>query len=191
MSKKAKQIVVGVLVIIIALAIAFPFLYNGNAKADTTVMIATIKKSSELTTAKISFTGMTEYKDEGIKVLNSSDFIMVYKATARIGIDVEKVEVESNNIKKIVYVEIPQAEVLDVKVDGKTIKYFDEKFALFNVDEREDAAEALALAEKGAKKEIEKMGTLEMADNQFEALIKGILANAIPKGYTIEVKIKD
>ena len=44
------------------------------------------------------------------------------------------------------------------------------------------------MAEEEAKREIEKMGGLKMANDQAAALIKGILANAIPDGYKIEVK---
>ena len=33
---------------------------------------------------------MTEYTDTGVAVLNRGDFIMVYEATARIGIDFDK-----------------------------------------------------------------------------------------------------
>ena len=43
------------------------------------------------------------------------------------------------------------------------------------------------MAEESAKKEAANMGILEFANEQAENLVKGILANAIPDGYTIEV----
>ena len=91
---------------------------------------------------------MSEYKDEGIMFINRSDFVMVYEATARVGIDVKKVKVDVNNLLKTVTVTIPKAEVLDVKVDMDSIKYFDTKFALLNVDYKEDANKATSIAEK-------------------------------------------
>lgn len=186
--KKAKTIVI-LAVVVLAVAICiFPFIHNSEEKVDTEMLINTLQESSELTTAKLNYTGMTKFKDKGVAFINKADFTMVYKATARIGIDVKDVKVTADDTKKIVYITIPKAEVQDVKVEASSIQYFDEKFALFNVDEKEDGNKAIALAEEEAKKEIDKMGGLDMADNQAATLIKGILANAIPDGYKIEVK---
>ena len=160
----------------------------GLKKVDAELLMSTLKESSELTTAKLHYTGKVRYEDEGVKFLTRGDYTMLYEATARIGIDVEKIEITVNDREKIVYVKIPQAEVQDVKVDADSIEYFDEGFALFNDDKKEDANKGIALAEKEAAKEIKKIGGLEMADKQAEALIKGLLVNAIPKGYTIVVK---
>lgn len=187
-TKKAKTIALVTTILIILMICIFPFIHNDEASVDTDMLINTLQKSSELTTAKLTYTGMTEFNDEGIAFINRADFIMVYKATARIGIDVKDVKVSADNANKIIYVSIPKAEVQDVKVDSKSIKYFDEDFALFNVDEKEDGNKAVALAEEAAQKEINQMGGLKMADDQAELLIKGILANAIPDGYKIEVK---
>ena len=187
-TKKAKTIVI---LAVVALAVAiciFPFIHNAEQKVDTEMLINTLQESSELTTAKLNYTGMTKFKDKGVAFINKADFTMVYKATARIGIDVKDVKVTADDIKKIVYITIPKAEVQDVKVEASSIQYFDEKFAFFNVDEKEDGNKAIALAEEEAKKEIDKMGGLDMADNQAATLIKGIFANAIPDGYKIEVK---
>ena len=87
---------------------------------------------------------------------------MVYEATARAGID--------------------------VKVNMDSIKYFDEKFALLNVDYKEDANRATSLAEKEAVTELEDMGILKMADEQAEALIKGLIQDVIPRNYKIQIK---
>jgi dsDNA-binding SOS-regulon protein len=63
-----------------------------------------------------------------------------------------------------------------------------EQFALFNVDEKEDLTRALAAAEKDAMEYAKTTGILELANQQSETLVKGILANAIPSGYTIEFR---
>lgn len=187
-TKKAKTIVILAVVVLAVTICIFPFIHNSEEKVDTEMLINTLQESSELTTAKLNYTGMTKFKDKGVAFINKADFTMVYKATARIGIDVKDVKVTADDTKKIVYITIPKAEVQDVKVEASSIQYFDEKFALFNVDEKEDGNKAIALAEEEAKKEIDKMGGLDMADNQAATLIKGILANAIPDGYKIEVK---
>jgi hypothetical protein len=112
---------------------------------------------------------------------------MVYTATVRAGINIDEVKIESNNIDKI-YITIPDAQIQEAKVDPSSIKYFDEKFALFNVNGKEDSNKAIVLAEGAAIEEAANTGILELANSQSETLIKGILANAIPDGYIIEIK---
>lgn len=177
-------LVILVLLVVGIVWISFP-------KADTKALLGVVQEASELTTAKITFTSKTEYEDSGIAFINKSNFIMMYDAEARVGIDVEKVKIRTNNFKKIVYVEIPRATVLDVKVDVESIQYFDEKFSLFNFNKKEDSNKAIAMAESSVEEDLNKMGVIPLADKQSEKLIVGLLANVVPKGYTIEVEIMD
>ena len=176
--KTITAIVILVIVISVALSIFISLNYNYQAKADTEYLNALVSKSSEL----------TKYTDEGIDIINKADFTMVYKATVRAGINVDEVEITSDDENKIIYVSIPKATVQEIKIDNSSIEYFDQKFALFNTDEKEDNNKAIALAEEAAEKEAANMGVLELANEQSATLIKGILANAIPDGYIIEVK---
>lgn len=155
---------------------------------DTVFLRQVLTKSSELTTAKLTITGLSEYHDEGIYIFNKSDFTMCYTATIRAGINLENVEIDSNPVQKKIFITIPEAEIMDAKVDPNNIKFYSTGFALFNVNEKEDLAKALALAEKDAQKEALGTGILDLANQQSEALIKGILVNAIPDGYTMEIK---
>ena len=185
---KKALMAIGVVAILVVAGGIFMLLHNDEKKVDTTYLIGMIQESSELTTAKLTYTGMSEFEDTGVGFINKSNFTMVYEATARIGIDVKEVKVKADDINKQILVSVPQASVQEVHVDTQSIKYFDEKFALFNVDQKEDSNEAIALAEEKARIEIQEMGVLEMADTQAASLIKGILANAIPDGYTIVIE---
>lgn len=149
---KIGRIVSIVLILAIVVTVITVCSYEPEQTLDTTYIIAKLEKSSELTTAKLNFTGISEFKDAGIPFISKSDFIMVYKATARAGIDVKNIKVKPDDTKHIVWLTLPKAEILDVKVDMNKIKYFDEKFSLFNVDAKEDANKANALAEEEAKK---------------------------------------
>ena len=184
---KRRTIAFGIIVLVIIALCVFPFIYNGKATVDTESLNTLLSKSSELTSAKLTITAMSEFKDTGLPILNKANFTMVYDATVRAGINIDEVKIESNNVDTI-YISIPKAQIQEAKVDASSIKYFDEKLALFNVNEKEDANKAIALAEEDAMKEAAKTGLLEMADTQSEALIKGILANAIPDGYKMEIK---
>lgn len=177
-----------ILLIIILVGIYAIKKYNNKETVDTRYIIAKLEKSSELTTAKLKYTGVTFFKDKGISFINKSDFAMVYDATARAGIDVKNIKVEIKETLKTIIISIPKAEILDVKIDVNTIKYYDEKFALFNINEKQDANKAIAQAEKEAKKYYEELGVLEMADNQAETLVKGLINDLIPSNYKLVFK---
>ncbi len=159
---------------------------NKTSEVDTTYLGAKLEKASELTTTKLTYKGFTKYTDKGVKVINRSDFLMVYTATARAGIDVKEVKITSDKIAKKVIIKLPKAKILDVKVDPSTIKYYDTKLALFNFNSREDANDAQALAEKEARKELNQLGILESANEQAEVLIRGLLQESIPDDYDLK-----
>ena len=163
--------------------------YNRTPQADTTSLNQLLRKASDLTTAELRLTNMTKYDDEGLAILNRSDFIMVYEATVWSGIDVEKVEIIPNHSTKVIEVNIPKATIQNVKVDSSTIEYFDEGFSLFNPNEKEDNNAAIVKAEEDIKEVALKSGILELADKQSATLIEGLLAKAVPAGYTLEAKV--
>ena len=72
-----------------------------------------------------------------------------------------------------------------------SIEYYDTKFAILNLDSKNDYNKAQAAVEGKAKEEVKNMGVLEMANEQAETLIKGILEGSIPDGFNIEVKKVD
>ena len=85
-------------------------------------------------------------------------------------------------------IKMTKANIFDCHVDQNEIHYFDEIFALFNVDSKEDANKACALAEQDGIKEAEATGILEFAETEAEYVIKDILTPALPEGYTLTVK---
>lgn len=188
---KKRIIIFSVSLAIVVIGIICAATYNYHPEADTTALNKLLFEAADLTTAKLNITNITEYKDEGIKILNRSDFIMVYDATVWAGIDIEKVKIVSDDLMKVIRVSIPKATIQDAKVDPSSIKYFDEKFSLFNINEKEDANNAVTLAEEAVKEEAVKTGILELADKQSATLIEGLLSKAVPKGYTLEVKVID
>ena len=181
---------VAVLAVVIYLRV---FAFKEEATLSNKMVLSTITKSSELTTAKLNFQGFAKYDDKGIPVLTKADFSMIYEATARIGIDLEKVKSRVIDPKKdkkgVVWITLPKAEVQEVKIKPDSIEYFNEKVAIFNFDDKEDSDKAQALAEKEAKKQAENMGVLEYADMNAKELIKGILSEVVPDNY--EVKFEE
>ena len=180
-------LVIIILVIAVICYIRF-FVYNDEETITVDQVNVMLEESSELTTAKLNYTGILEYNDKGFPIINKSNFVMVYDATVRTGINIKEVNPEVDDDNKIVWITIPKAEIQEVTVDHSSIRYYDEKFSLFNVDEREDVTKALAMADEDAKKKVENTGALELADKQAETLIKGILQGVIPEGYELKIR---
>lgn len=156
-----------------------------ESSLSTKVLLSTLEASSELVTSKMTLVGYAEYDDEGVPVINKGDFVMIYKSTVKAGIDVKDVRFAVDDAERKLYIYVPNAEILDVKVLPDSIKYFDESFSLFNTDKKEDALDAQAKAEKDAEKEAIDTGILEMADNQSETLVRGIL-EGVAQGYEMK-----
>ena len=104
---------------------------------------------------------------------------MLYTATVKAGIDIEKVEFAIDNTNRTVYIYVPKAEIIDVKIDSDSLEYINESFVLFNNDEKADTAKALKMAEENAEKDALETGILDLADQQSQTLIKGILESVI------------
>lgn len=186
-TNKLKLILIIILIVIIALIIVGFKVTNRKETADFSYLNQLLEKSSELTSAKLKITGIENYKDAGAMIINRSDFTMVYTAMIRAGVELKDVKVEPNNITKEVVITMPKAKVFDCHVNQEDIKYFDEKFALFNVDSKEDANKACALAEQDGIKEAEQTGILEFAETEAEYVIKDILTPVLPKGYNLVI----
>lgn len=163
------------------------FVYNDAPTLSADYVTAKLTEASELTTAKLVYTGIADYSDDGIPVLTKADFTMVYEATVRAGIDVTKIETKVDDEKRIVWLSVPSAEILDVKVHPDTIRYFNESITLFNPNEKEDSDKAQALAEQDAQTHASEMGILELANQQAETLVKGILEGCV---LDYEIKFK-
>ncbi len=187
--KTAKAKIIFVLVIIVLIVVIILLIKGTNFKstADVTYLNQLLEKSSELTTAKLKITGIENYNDTGVTIINRSDFTMVYTATISAGVDLKEVSISSNDVLKEIVVTMPKAKVFDCHVDQNDIQYFDEKFALFNVDSKEDANKACALAEEDGIKEAETTGILDFAETEAEYVIKDILTPAA-NGYTIKIQ---
>ena len=106
---KKKLILAAVGAAVLCLVVGCFMLYNGKAEVNSEYVNVLLEKASELTSAKLNYTGITEYKDTGIPIINKSDFIMVYKATARAGINMKDVKAEVDDKKMIVRLRIPKA----------------------------------------------------------------------------------
>ena len=136
-----------------------------------------LEAMSELVTAKLTYNGVIQYTDGNIPFLTKKEFLMVYRAEVKAGIDLSKVEIEITDTD--VTVTIPDEVSVDVHVDPDSITFYAEKTALFNNEQKEDVLTAISEAEKDV---VENGGIDELkklARKEAIALIKGLVEELI------------
>lgn len=187
---KAKKITIIVIMVLLLFCIFTTVKTYFPKRITSSYIMKEIKASSELTTAKITYTGFHKYEDEGVIFLNKGDFTMVYEAVIRTGIDLDKVDIKVNNITKKVTLKIPKARVLDINIDEDSIEFYDTKFSLFNYDAKTDVTKAMSDAKKDLEQKVVDKIDMDFANQQSEILIRGLVQKTIPSNYEIEVEFK-
>lgn len=140
---------------------------------------------SELSTAEMIYTGLYSVTEGKIPFLTKKGFSMLYEGNVRAGIDPSLVNIQVDD--QTVTVTIPPAEIQLVKIDPNSIRFYDEKKALFNPDEKSDVTDAVSIAEGDLKERANTDGLLERANQQAKYIVEGILEGAIGER---ELKIK-
>lgn len=144
---------------------------------------------SELSTAELSYTGICTVEEGTIPYITQKGFSMLYKGSVKAGIDASRIEIEITD--ETVVIRIPKAEIQLVKIDPQSIQFYDEKKALFNWTELSDSIDGLVLAEENIKSQAEMDEILERADQQAEAVVKGLLEDIVKEaegGRTLKIE---
>lgn len=183
-----KSSIIAIVIIVLIVSI---FNMNLRPEVDSKYLYATLEKSHELIASKLKFSGISEFHDTGIPIINRSDFKMTYHAEAQIGVKTDEIKIEKNKANREYIVTVPKAQVLSIHVDPKSIEYFDTHFALLNTNEKEDGTKALELAEGKAKQEVADMGVLRLADSEVAKVINDLLEKVIPEGYKLKIVVKE
>lgn len=136
-----------------------------------------LQNISQLSTAEMVYTGLYSVVEGKIPFITKKGFSMIYTATVRAGIDASSIHIELTD--DAVTVTIPKAEVQVSKVDPDSIRFYDEKFALFNKDEKSDVTEAISIAENDMKEKADTDGLLDRANQQAEYIIRALLEDSV------------
>lgn len=133
----------------------------------------------ELSTLDVQYMGIIRVEDhEGVSYINKVGYSMLYTVDARIGIQFDDIQVSVSD--DAVTVTIPEAEVLSRHVDGTTLQFFDEKWALFKSNELNDVTAAITLAEENFDEQSEQIGSyLKTAKSRAELSVRTLLEGAI------------
>ena len=141
------------------------------------LIAAKLESVSELTTAQLTYNGLLHYEEGKIPLLTQKAFFMLYCAEVEAGIDLSQVKITVSN--DTVELLLPQAEVLDVYILPDSIQFYDEKSALLNWDNKNDALDAIAAAEADVLERGGIDALLETADQQTILLLKALLSDTI------------
>lgn len=175
------KIAVAVLALVAAASLGFG-IYQGirasqEPRVDSSYVTGKLQNLSELSTQQLTYTGVDHVVDGEIPIIDKKSFNMVYTATARAGIELSDVEVDVTDSQ--VKVTVPHAQLQSVQIDPGSIKFYDQSFALFSRDGKEQLAEAVAKAEDNFKNEADYQSLLDAADTQTAAIVKGILEGQV------------
>lgn len=161
--------------------------WKEDQKISTGYVSGKLEDVGELTTQKLTYTGVVTLSKGDIPFINKSGFTMKYNATANAGMEIEEFDIKVKKDK--VVVTIPHATFQDVVVDPDSIEFYDEKFSLFNRYGKEGTAEAVSEAKKDVAKNADCDELLIRADENAEELIHRILDDSVGRR-EVEVRFR-
>jgi len=208
------QIYIGVTIIasILVLVLCLDFKIRRDAERNEAAMTATIIKEKEkkdkvvisvstdtiqdglanmgvLITQEYYFTQVEKYTKEKtfLKfITSSSEFMYSYDGAVMAGIDFEKIEIKTDEDRKIITVDMPDSEIQAVTIDKNTFKIYSEKDSLWNPLKLEDYNISLVEFEDAAKEKAIASGILGRSDEQARNLVREFISSLPNTGeYTI------
>lgn len=180
--KKLKIIAISLVVGIVFGAFGGIQIYKANTEPKVSISYITgqLKDIGELATQQLTYSATQTMEEGSIPFINKKGFTMHYNATVKAGFDAEKIKVvDSSKRVKIIF---PEAQILEkTHVDPNSIKFMDEKKAIFNWQTKEDTKKAIAMAEKDFEENenTNKEELLQKAEEHAEELVHKILDPAI------------
>lgn len=121
---------------------------------DSVAISEKISKISELAVQRLEYRDIVKYTDGNIPFLTQKGCNMVYSGYAKIGIDLKKAEIKVS--EKSIDIALPEAEILEVVIDEHSLEFYDEKFALFNWQDRVDTVQLIKFAKNNINEKAKK-----------------------------------
>ena len=136
-----------------------------------------LETASELVSAKMIYNGLINYSNGKIPFITEDAFSMVYSAEVTAGIDISQVESEVTETQ--VVLKLPQVDVLSIAIDEDSIEFYDNNFALFKGDSKDDVAAALKQATVDVEKQEDLSQLKQTAKEQIETIMKNLFEGCI------------
>ncbi len=107
--------------------------------------------------------------------LTHTRFIYSYDGVIKAGIDFAQVEVEKDDLRRLITVRLPKPYILSSEIDFDSFELYDEKTSIFNPVSVKDVNDTNRTMLRAAETAAIDKGLLERADKNAEALIKNFL----------------
>lgn len=144
-----------------------------KTSVNSTIIESRIAECSDLTTCNLVYVDLVKYTEGSIPLITKKAFSMIYQANIRAGIDLSQAKVEVT--PRTVTIHLPQTEVQSIEVDTNTLRFYDERLALFNWSHKEDIGSAIT----AAKKDAEEHANLDTLKNQARGQAEKVLTKLI------------
>ncbi|MBP3897690.1 MAG: DUF4230 domain-containing protein [Mogibacterium sp.] len=172
-----KILAVLILVAVVGAGGYYYFTHRGTQELNADMITARLENASDCTTQKLIYQGLIESESGSIPILNKNAFLMTYTAVVRAGFDISKTDVKVDDTS--VVITIPPMEIQEITIQPKSLKFYNTSLTIFKPDEKNEAQKALVAAEKDAAEKAGNSGLLAAADENAEALLRGILEGSV------------
>jgi hypothetical protein len=144
-----------------------------SSRVNSTVIESRIAECSDLTTCTLVYVDLVKFSEGSIPLITKKAFSMIYQADIRAGIDLSQAKVEVT--PHTVTIHLPQTQVQSIEVDTTTLRFYDERLALFNWSHKEDIGTAIAAARKDAEEHANLDGLKNQARTQAEKVLSKLI----------------
>ena len=152
----------------------------------STMLESRLADCSDLTTCNLVYVDLVKYEQGTIPLVTKKSFSMIYEANIRAGIDLGQAEVRVSPSNVII--NLPETEVQSIEVDTKTLRFYDERLALFNWSNKEDIASAIQAAREDAEQHANLDKLKAQARKQAENVIYKLIRPIVDDGREIIIQ---
>lgn len=170
-------------------SLEFPMLldlFTGSREPEitTSLVMRKLETASDLTTARMTYTGITSFDDGNIPILNKTEVYVMYSAVISAGIDMNDVHVVEITDDKVV-IEIPEIVIQSAHVDVNTVDVFEVQDSIFGSFDNDELLDIISDVEEDLLDDAsdpsndEFMSFRNTARTQIESIFECILADSI------------
>lgn len=171
-------------VLLLASFLGGMFYYRNTHKENpirvtSSMLESRLAECSDLTTCRLEYVDLVKYSSGNIPLFTKRSFSMIYSADIRAGVDLSQAKV--NISKQYIEIVLPPTQVQNIEVNTDSLRFYDERFALFSWSNKEDISQAIKIAREDALKHANIDKLKAQARKQAESVIYKLIAPTIQK----------
>lgn len=167
-------------------------LIEESTEISETLLRENLADIGEMATQEYYFTEIGTY-DSSKKIKNfevpftTTRFVYSYDGMIKAGIDFASVEVEKNDLTKIITVKVPKSRILSSEIDENSFQIYDEEQSIFNQLSISNFNDTTAQMKANAEEKAIKKGLLDNADANAKLIMNNFIASFDISDYTVTV----